>query len=130
MASETLPIRKRSRELRPWDPRTIKSACHSSAASMIRDFGSPCATAEVTFMMWGRRGRRLLPPRLVHARFLFPRLLPGRGQVLPFREKRGGTEARRYAKRELRCPWYEPVRGRPEWRLGRILNHRWPAKSS
>ena len=50
MASETLPIKKRSNALRPCEPSTIKSACHFFEASMIADLGSPCSTAVVTFM--------------------------------------------------------------------------------
>src|SRR5579863_4059219 len=55
-ACETPPIRKRLRPVRPWDPRTIISACHSLAASMICDFGSP-STNSVETLKFAPRNR-------------------------------------------------------------------------
>jgi hypothetical protein len=52
MASETLPIKKRSKAFLPCEPTTIKSALHSSETSIIKDFGSPCFTAVLDLKLW------------------------------------------------------------------------------
>lgn len=42
--SATLPMRRRSRPRRPWEPRTMRSAGHASARSKITARGSPTGT--------------------------------------------------------------------------------------